>query len=276
MSINILIVDGNEAKISEDYLNFGMQTQYEEYADVLNLISSFEINISIIHPANNDNYLDNNIYLDDYNGIIWTGSSLNIYDMTPPVTRQLELAKILLSKKNKIFGSCWGLQVLATVAGGQVDKNTNGLEAIVAKNITINDNGLNHKMYKDKPINFDSFCWHYDEIKTLPRDSIVLATNEHSYVQALTFHTKTSEIWASQYHPEFSPKWISGLMKMRKKILLEKKFFGNEKEFNKMFLLLSDSFQKDKLFQELNIQKSLIDDNVRLMELKNWLDNLTN
>ena len=76
---------------------------------------------------------------------MWTGSLLNIYDLGTPIERQIELAKELFKKKNKIFGSCWGLQVLATAAGGTVRKNPKGLEAVIANNITINSEGLmNH------------------------------------------------------------------------------------------------------------------------------------
>ena len=41
----------------------------------------------------------------------------------------------------------------------------------------------------------------------------------------LVFNHKNSEVWAVQYHPEFNPYWISGLMSMRKKILLDKSDF---------------------------------------------------
>ena len=71
-----------------------------------------------------------------------SNSLLNIYEATPSIIRQIELAKSLLNKKNCIFGSCWGLQVLVTAAGGKIQKNPNGLEAIVAKNFILNDEGL--------------------------------------------------------------------------------------------------------------------------------------
>ena len=77
------------------------------------------------------------VSLDDFDGITWTGSLLNIYDMTPSIIKQIELAKSLYTKKNKIFGSCWGLHVLVTAAGGKIRKNPNGLEAVVSKKITI-------------------------------------------------------------------------------------------------------------------------------------------
>ena len=53
--------------------------------------------------------------------------------MTPPIINQIDLAKELFTKKNKIFGSCWGLQVLVTAAGGKIRKNPKGLEVFGLK-----------------------------------------------------------------------------------------------------------------------------------------------
>ena len=217
--MNILIVDGNEKKASTRYLEMGMPTQFEVYEKVLRKLVKNNCNITIIHPACNDNYIPKGLSLDDFHGIVWTGSLLNIYDLGPSIERQIELAKELFKKENKIFGSCWGLHVLATAAGGTVRKNPKGLEAVIANNIVINDEGIKHPLYKNKPKVFDSFCWHYDEVKNLPNDTKVLSSNEKSSIQSIVFSREKSEIWAVQYHPEFNPKWISGLMKQRKSLL---------------------------------------------------------
>ena len=145
--MNILIVDGNEKKASDCYVELGMDTQYEVYSKILKKLSNNLLNITIIHPAVEDNFIPLGINLDDFDGIAWTGSLLNIYDATPSINRQIDLAKKLLTKKNYIFGSCWGLHVLVTAAGGKIRKNPNGLEAIVAKNIILNEEGKNHPMY---------------------------------------------------------------------------------------------------------------------------------
>ena len=161
--MNILIVDGNEKKASSRYTDMGMDTQYEVYKKVLKYLSLEDLNIQIIHPAISNNFLPEGISLDDFDGVAWTGSLLNIYDMTTPIINQIELAKELFTKKNKIFGSCWGLQVLVTAAGGKIRKNPKGLEALVANAITLNSEGLNHPMYKGKDNVFDAFCWHFDD-----------------------------------------------------------------------------------------------------------------
>ena len=170
---------------------------------ILNKLSNNSLNITVVHPAINSDFIPQGISLDDFQGVAWTGSLLNIYEATSPIIRQIELAKKLLDKKNTIFGSCWGLQVLVTAAGGKIQKNPNGLEAIIAKNICLNEEGIKHPMYNGKSKIFDSFCFHYDDAEILPENTTILASNEKSKIQAISFKNKNSQVWAVQYHPEF-------------------------------------------------------------------------
>ena len=91
--MNILIVDGNEKEASDHYIKLGMDTQYDVYSKVINKISNYEFNVSVVHPAITSDFLPLGASLDDFDGIAWTGSLLNIYDMTPAITRQIDLAK---------------------------------------------------------------------------------------------------------------------------------------------------------------------------------------
>ena len=274
--MNILIVDGNEKKASDSYVHLKMPRQFEVYSKILEKLSDIKLQITIIHPACTSNYIPKGVSLDDFDGIVWTGSLLNIYDYGPPIERQIELAKTLLNKKNKIFGSCWGLQVLATAAGGSVRKNPKGLEAIIANNITLSNKGKNHPMYENKPKVFDSFCWHYDEVEYLPSNSIVLSSNYKSNIQSFTFSKNNSEVWAVQYHPEFDAKWISGLMSQRKSLLLEENIFNSVKDFEKLNLYLSDVVKYDYLKEQLLISETLISEEIHTYELSNWLKHLKN
>ena len=273
--MNILIVDGNEREASSRYTDMGMDTQYEVYKKVLNSLSLENFNIQIIHPAISNNFLPKGISLDDFDGVAWTGSLLNIYDMTPPIINQIDLAKELFNKKNKIFGSCWGLQVLVTAAGGKIRKNPKGLEAVVAKEITINNEGLNHPMYKGKNSVFDALCWHYDDTELLPSNSKILASNNKSEVQSVSFDMNESSVWAVQYHPEFDPSWIAGLMQQREDILLkegafsEKKYFDEELNFFSNYKNMDEKDNHEKYSDLINISK-------HTLELSNWISNLKN
>ena len=272
--MNILLVDGNEKEPSDNYVRLGMDTQYDVYSKILQKLTNDSLNITVIHPAINSEFIPQGVSLDDFEGVAWTGSLLNIYEATPPIIRQIELAKKLLDKKNTIFGSCWGLQVLVTAAGGKVRKNPKGLEAIIAKNINLNEEGIKHPMYNGKSSSFDSFCWHYDVLEKLPANSIVLSSNDNSDYQSVTFSRNNSEVWGVQYHPEFNSKWISGLISQRKSILLEENIFSSEYDCNIMYNYLSDLEKYDSLRKDLEISETLIDDKIRYRELINWLTHL--
>ena len=274
--MKILIIDGNEKTASDRYTKLGMQTQYEVYKTVLENISEIKLDIFTIHPACSDNFLSKGLNLGDFDGIVWTGSVLNIYDQKPSIDRQIELAKVLMNKKNKIFGSCWGLQVLATAAGGKVRKNPKGLEAIIAKDIKLNNEGILHPMYKNKPLEFNAFCWHYDEIETLPNETTVLSSNNRSEVQSFCFNKEKSEVWAVQYHPEFNPKWMSGLMFQRKQLLFDENIFNSEEKFGKLYDYLSNIKNNNLLKNELEISDSLVDNKIHTIELFNWLNHVKN
>ena len=274
--MNLLIVDGNEKEASDRYLERGMDTQYEVYSKILQKLSNNNLNITILHPAIKSDYIPLGLNIGDFHGVVWTGSLLNIYDKTQSITRQIELAKNLFNKKNKIFGSCWGLHVLVTAAGGKVRKNPNGLEAIIAKNINLNENGKNHPMYKQKDKSFDSFCWHYDDAESLPEQTTILASNDKSNIQSISFKVNNSDIWAVQYHPEFNPPWMSGLMNQREQILLDEGIFNNQEEFNSYKNYFSDINKFSKLKKELKISDNLIDEKIHSLELFNWLNHLKN
>ena len=274
--MNILLVDGNEKETSSQYHEMGMDTQYEVFYKILKKLSNNSLNITVAHPAINSDFIPQGVSLDDFEGVAWTGSLLNIYEATPPIIRQIELAKKLLNKKNSIFGSCWGLQVLVTAAGGKIRKNPNGLEAIIAKNINLNEAGVKHPMYYGKSKTFSSFCFHYDDTETLPKNTTILASNENTNIQAISFTNDNSKVWAVQYHPEFDPVWMSGLMNQREKILLDEGIYKNKEEFNsyKNYFSNIEKYNDQKI--SLNISDNLIYQKMHTLELSNWLNFLKN
>jgi GMP synthase (glutamine-hydrolysing) len=92
--------------------------------------------------------------LGDYDGVTMTGSALNIYNGGAPVTRQIELAKTVFAAGVPFFGSCWGLQVAVTAAGGEVRANPRGREFGFARRILLNESGAAHPLFAGKPATF--------------------------------------------------------------------------------------------------------------------------
>ena len=123
------------------------------------------------------------------------------------------------------------MQVAVTAAGGSVKKSNNGAHIGIANNIEINENGINHALYKSKSKKFNSPAFNFDEVETLPEGAIHLASNKINKVQSLNFKSGISDVWGLQYHPEITYHKMISLIKFRKdRLINSRKCFKDEKE----------------------------------------------
>ena len=227
----ILIVEGNLREEIESFSKVGIQTHTESLKDSLNYFTK-ELNFDVINPSSDQNLQSVNKNLESYDGLIWGGSSLNIYNDTPEIRRQIEFMKECQKKVKNILAICWGMQVAVTAAGGEV-KKADSSHIGIANAITINENGLNHPLYKNKDQKFNSPAFNFDEVKTLPKNAICLASNKINKVQSLYFQINDTKIWGLQYHPEITYEKMISLIEFRKDKLIEnRRAFKDEKEIN--------------------------------------------
>ena len=153
-NLNILIVEGNLREENQNFSEVGIQTHTESLIDSLNHFNR-NLNFDVINPSSDEN-IDTVVQkLPNYDGLIWGGSSLNIYNDTPEINRQIEFMKECQKKVKNILAICWGMQVAVTAAGGQVKKSEKSHIGI-ANEITLNKDGLNHPIYKNKDKKFNS------------------------------------------------------------------------------------------------------------------------
>ena len=217
----ILIVEGNTREENSEFTAVGINTHTESLIESINFYEK-DLDISIANPSS-DNNLKNSIdSLDKYDGMIWGGSSLNIYNDTDEIRRQISFMRECQLKIKKIFAICWGLQVAVTVAGGQVKKSEKGAHRGIAHNIKVNNIGSNHKIYLDKKRQFNSPAFNFDEVVKIPEGATLLSSNELNNVMGLNFKTNKSDIWGIQYHPEITYEKMVSLIHFRKERLLIK------------------------------------------------------
>ena len=88
----ILIVEGNLREENENFSKVGIQTHTESLKDSLNYFTK-ELNFDVVNPSSDQNLQSKNKDLESYDGLIWGGSSLNIYNDTPEIRRQIEFMK---------------------------------------------------------------------------------------------------------------------------------------------------------------------------------------
>ena len=219
------------------------------------------MDIDVVNPSSDENISEVAKDLNKYDGLIWGGSSLNIYSNTIEIRRQLDFMKECQKKIKNILAICWGMQVAVTVAGGEVKKCNKGTHRGIAHNIEINENGLKHPLYKNKNKKFNTPAFNFDEVVTTPNNSILLASNKINRVMGLNFKAGISDIWGIQYHPEITYNKMISLIHFRKDRLIEKKAFKDENEINDHVRMIEE---------ENKITKK----NSRMRELENWLTNL--
>src|SRR5215467_678095 len=172
----ILVIDGNRAATRAQQVAAGGKPSGEGYAQVLQSLA--EVSCDIVRPADGEVRFATGTGLSSYDGVAITGSALNIYDGGVHIERQIELARAVFAAGVAFFGSCWGLQVAVSAAGGRVRKNPLGREFGFARRIELNEAGRRHAMFDGKPPVFEAITVHRDDVDQLPDATVVLAKNE--------------------------------------------------------------------------------------------------
>ena len=249
------------AEENKNFSEAGIQTHTESLKDSLNYLGE-KLILDVVNPSSDQNIQIFNEKLHTYDGLIWGGSSLNIYNDTPEIRKQIEFMKNCQKKVKNILAICWGMQVAVTAAGGEVKKCVKGSQKGIALDIEINENGLKHPLYKNKNLKFNTPAFNFDEVVTMPKNSILLASNPINKVQALNFKAGESDVWGIQYHPEITYNKMINLIIFRKKRLLDRGAFADEDEINSHIKNIEEENKK-------------LDKKSRMRELENWLDYLS-
>ena len=254
----ILIVEGNLREENESFSKVGIQTHTQSLKDSLAYYTN-DLEFDVVNPSSDENIQPIIEKLSNYDGLIWGGSSLNIYNDTPEIRRQIEFMRECQKNVKKILAICWGMQVAVTAAGGQV-KKANDSNIGIANEVTINEKGLAHPLYEGKDKIFNTPAFNFDEVVKIPDNGICLASNKINNVQSLYFEVNDTKIWGLQYHPEITYEKMISLIEFRKDKLVE-----TRKVFNSL----------DEIDNHINFIKneiSVSNKDKTMVELRNWLN----
>ena len=255
----ILIVEGNLREENKNFSTSGIQTHTQSLQDSLANFTN-ELDMDVVNPSSDEDIDKKANELNKYDGLIWGGSSLNIYNDTPEIRRQIQFMKECQKKVKNMLAICWGMQVAVTAAGGVVKKSSNGAHIGIANELIINNEGLEHPLYKGKKNNFNTPAFNFDEVVTLPENGVCLASNKINKVQSIYFQINNNNVWGLQYHPEITYQKMIQLIKFRKDRLIEtRKVFANHD-------------QVDEHISFIEKEISISDNQQRMIELKNWLN----
>lgn len=230
----------------------------------------------VLYPADLDCGLPSGVALTDYDGVVWTGSSLTIHhDEDPRVRRQVEFARAVFAAGVPSFGSCWAVQLSVVASGGRCAANPKGREFGIARQIRLTPAAAAHPLFAGKPPVFDAFTSHADHVVDLGPEAVLLASNAFSPVQAVGVHHDRAPFWAVQYHPEYDLHEVASLCILRTDELVRQGTFTDKAAaqtyIDQLETLHADPTRSD-IIAALHIDPSLLDPAQRRIEVANWIE----
>src|SRR5262249_17474717 len=271
-----LVIDGYNKEAREELKAGGASPAGDLYVGMLRKCSP-GAHCDVIHPSDNGAALPQGAALEQYDGIAWTGCSLTIYDDDPRVGPQIELARAAYRSKVPSFGSCWAAQMAVVAAGGIVRANPRGREMGVARKIALTPEGRGHPLYFGKSSVFDGFISHVDEIPQLPPGATLLASNALTHVHAVAVTHQGGVFWGLQYHPEYDLHELARLTWCRLDKLVKLGFF-RDRQAGEDYVRLLETLHQDPGRKDiawlLGIDEDVMNEDVRLAEVRNWIDRL--
>jgi GMP synthase (glutamine-hydrolysing) len=272
----ILVIDGNEAATRAKHVSAGGTDSGNGYAATLKRLNK-DLECDIVRPADEVPKLPDGVAVANYDGAVITGSALNIYSLEPAVERQIELTKAVFAAGVPCFGSCWGLQVGVTAAGGTVVRNPRGREFGFGRRITLTQAGRDHAMFQGKPEVYEAPTVHVDTVESLPAGSTPLAHNDMG-LQAAEIKLKSgATFWGVQYHPEYNCAEIAAMARRYSDVLIRDGLVKDKAELDTLtadLVSLNDHPEDQRLAWRFGVGPAITDSGVRLTELKNWLEKL--
>lgn len=135
-------------------------------------------------------------------GVIFSGSGVP-WGVTSAEAKPLRDAmEVVFAEGLPVWGSCNGMQLGAVVLGGTVGDCPNGIEIGTARNIELTSPGTAHPMLSGRASGYAVPCIHFHEVQSLGSDTVLLAGNDHTPIQAITCASGPVDFWGTQYHPE--------------------------------------------------------------------------
>jgi len=138
--------------------------------------------------------------LDEYAGVIITGSKACLSSPEPWMTQLLERIRLIRDSGKPLIGLCFGHQAIAAALYGPDGIRLAPLGELGWESIRLS---ASNEILEGLPTEFTCFVSHFDEVCPGLESMNVLAASERCQVQA--FQIEGERIWGMQFHPEMDP-----------------------------------------------------------------------
>jgi GMP synthase-like glutamine amidotransferase len=142
-----------------------------------------------------------------YDALLAFGGPMDVWDEQayPWLVAEKEAIRRFVRDLNRPFlGVCLGHQLLASVLGGTVGKMRDPEVEVTAVRLTAES--LADPIFGNLPPILSTLQWHGAEVKSLPPNSVVLATNDACAIQAMRVGKRA---YGVQYHVELEDTTVN-------------------------------------------------------------------
>lgn len=177
--------------------NLAAEAEYASFVDCLHIAPSQ------LEQRRVDQAPLGDVCLEDYAGVILGGGPFNNTDTDKSdLQRRVEadlaqLAAQLIEKDFPTFGACYGVGIIGTAIGADLDRAY--AEEPAAVPISLTPEGLADPLCEGLPPEFHALVGHKENCSSLPQMATVLATGQQCPIQMF----KTGDnVYVTQFHPE--------------------------------------------------------------------------
>jgi GMP synthase-like glutamine amidotransferase len=138
--------------------------------------------------------------LDRYDALLVFGGPMDVWeeDLHPWLIREKAAIRQWVRELQRPYlGICLGHQLLASALGSEVGKMLTPEVGIVE--VALTQEGRSDQLFQNLPDHLNVLQWHGAEVRALPQDGVVLATNAASPIQAFRVGRHA---YGLQYHVE--------------------------------------------------------------------------
>lgn len=147
------------------------------------------------------------IFPDDmsrFDGAMITGSPASVRSGAPWVDRLLDLIRDMATRKQPMFGACFGHQAIAVALGGRLDNNPSGWVHGLTRNTVLARPGW----ATDLPETLHLYGSHVEQVVELPQGAHNLTRSDACATSGFALG---NHIYTTQHHPEMDPQFVTAL-----------------------------------------------------------------
>ncbi|WP_150912748.1 glutamine amidotransferase [Marinobacter halotolerans] len=145
----------------------------------------------------------------DWDGIVVTGSPAMVSDRAPWSESAAAWLAGAVEAGVPVLGVCYGHQLLAHAMGGKVGYHPDGRESGTFP-VNLHETAKDDPLFNALPAAFKAQLTHRQSVLELPRNAVLLASNDFEPHQAFRMGTCA---WGVQFHPEFTADIMRAYLK---------------------------------------------------------------